>query len=212
MKVPAVIGCFQIRVPFSAYAGCVLACLCLGANAIGADSTSPKLEDIPSIQYTEVFQYSVSARDPFVDASVVQTLLSQKGQASDGANKELDLDGYKEEFNNLLAEFYSVRGVVCSESGGSALVGRRILRRGDPVDIFLGEGLLKRLEQSNRVYNLGLEEVLHTAVIQARVARVEPTAVVVEMPGMKSMLEIPFHKDQQPGASENGKSTPQKRK
>jgi hypothetical protein len=117
-----------------------------------------------------------------------------EANAPDPADRESGLDAYAMEFNQLLRDLYRVQGIICGTKGGSALIGRRILKVGDSLDLFLSEELQKRLEQTNRSLGLGLDEMLQKAVLSAEVVEVDPSGVTLSMPDMKPRLVLPYQK------------------
>ena len=156
-------------------------------------SPAPRFPELASIHVPPVFRYAPSPRDPFIDAAVTRTLLSE-ANAPDPADRESGLDAYAMEFSQLLRDLYRVQGIICGTKGGSALIGRRILKVGDNLDLFLSEELQKRLEQTNRSLGLGLDETLQKAVLSAEVVQVDPSGVTLSMPDMKPQLVLPYQK------------------
>ncbi|MEY5025876.1 MAG: hypothetical protein RLZZ244_1404 [Verrucomicrobiota bacterium] len=154
-------------------------------------SVSP-LPDLGEIRFPQTPEYKRSPRDPFVDASVKKTLLTPGATNATTGKREPEITAYAREFNQILGQLYAIQGLVSSPKGGSALIGRRILRIGDSLEIHLNEAILKRLEQTNRIYNLGLDEILKSGVIPAKLAKVEPTGIKLSVAGMNAPLELPF--------------------
>jgi hypothetical protein len=153
----------------------------------------PFLEKL-EISRPRVFVYERSQRDPFVDASVKLTLLSQNS-ATALYPEELGLNRFTQELHSELLQSHRITGVVSGESDGVVLIGRRILRTGDTLGLPLGEELLKKMQAAEQTQHLGLGDILGESVLPLEIVWISPEGIGLSHVLLEEALTLPYLKN-----------------
>ena len=181
--------------------------LCGWLSAVGAsfssplESAEPVIEKVFAYAYLaeaqipslKVFSYERSQRDPFVDASVQLTLLSQKTEV-EPVPEEVGLGQLFEGLSSELLRTCKINGVVCGEGDGLVLIGRHILRTGDKLDLPLGEELLKQMQTLDRTLHLRLGDIISLGVLSLDIEWIAPTGIGLSHALFEKPLTLPFQK------------------
>ncbi|RFC45802.1 MAG: hypothetical protein DVB28_000373 [Verrucomicrobia bacterium] len=177
-----------------------------------SETSEPKLLLFPFLDRLEisrpkVFVYERSQRDPFVDASVKLTLLSQNN-ATAPHSEELGLNQFTQELHSELLQCHRITGVVAGESDGVVLIGRRILRPGDSLALPLGEELLKKMQVAEHTQHLGLGDILGESVLPLEIVWISPEGIGLSHMLLEEALTLPFLKNSPPTAPAESTSLP----
>jgi hypothetical protein len=156
------------------------------AYLAGAEIRSPK---VPSYERTE--------RDPFVDATVKLTLLSQKNEM-EPAPEEGGVGQIVDDLSSELLRTCKISGVVCGENDGLVLIGRRILRTGDKLELLLGEEMLKKMWALERTQHLGWGDFLSLGILACEIKWITPTGIGLSHALLEEPLTLPFQKNTPP--------------
>jgi hypothetical protein len=164
-----------------------------------SETSEPKILLFPFLDRLEilrpkVFVYERSQRDPFVDASVKLTLLSQNN-ATTPQPEELGLNQFTQELHSELLQCHRITGVVSGESDGVVLIGRRILRTGDTLRLPLGEELLKKMQAAEQAQHLGLGDILGESVLPLEIVWISPEGIGLSHVLLEEALTLPFLKN-----------------
>ena len=144
--------------------------------------------------YRKAFVYEKTQRDPFVDSSVKLTLLSQvpidtpDTEASGIACLTRDL-------HSELLQSYKITGLVCGKRYGVVLIGRRILRVGDHLDLLLGEELIKKLRSLNGTQHPGLDDIINLETLPLNIVAISPTGIRLSHGLLQEPFFLPFQKN-----------------
>jgi hypothetical protein len=144
-----------------------------------------------------VFTYERTERDPFVDASVKQTLISQADPV-EPAPEQLILGQIAQEVDAEIKKNFKITGLVCGERDGVVLIGRRILRAGDRLDLILGEDLLNKMRTLDQAQHMGWGDVLSLGILPLEIVWVEPTGIGLSHGLQQDPFILPFPKNASP--------------
>lgn len=73
-----------------------------------------------------------------------------------------------------------------------ALIGRRILKAGDTLELTLPPPLLKQLVDLNAAEKLGLHAALQKGLLQIQVVRITPSGLLLRTAENSPQLVLPF--------------------
>lgn len=159
-------------------------------------SESPSLAALDStpLPAPRTFTYERTERDPFVDASVKLTLLSQAGTV-EPVPQGLGVAQITQEVGSEILQNYKITGIVCGESDGAVLIGRRILRTGDRLDLLLGDDLLKKMQVLNQAQHLGWGEILSLGILPLEIVWIGPAGIGLSHSLFQEPVTLPFQKN-----------------
>lgn len=150
------------------------------------------LRDVPQLRNAD---YEPSLRDPFVDASVSPTILGATG-ARDLRSAAPPLEAYMAELEAMFQKEHKVHGVAIAGAMQFAVVNGKTVKAGTFLSVALPEELSQRLLGSSRYYGLGLEPQLGAKLLQAEVAAITKTGLVLKIRG--TILHLGYHKNLSP--------------
>jgi hypothetical protein len=116
------------------------------------------------------------------------------------------LDPFAAELREFARQWLPVRGVIVSTEGASALVGRKIVKRGDILELALDEDLEKRLParliKEGSSFGTSTKGNLSKArVLESRVDSIEADGILLLVYGLRKPLLLPFKKEERPLSS-----------
>ena len=159
-----------------------------------------------------VRSYERSPRDHFVDASVKLNLVSQENTAettsADPLSQAQILESFSQELHSQLLQSYRISGLVSAEKDGSVLIGRRILRVGDKLDLVLGDEVVKKLQTLDQTYHLRLGEILGLGILPLEIISITPTGIELYNRLFPDAFKLPFFKAAQTAPAAPAPSIP----
>ena len=194
----------------------LLPCTTLGSSETSAPRSAPP-PDFPELQFlaTATLQapaaapYKPGQRDPFVDPSVKQTLHSEPQQAPEPPPEDKQaLDTLVPELEACLAQSEKIQGIICAPEGSMALIGKRIIKPGDYLEIPLSELLAAQLKDINLSEHLGLDNAIDKNLLPLQVVRITPSGVTFQQVESSIALELPFSRHTSDPAAAEPAHTP----
>lgn len=184
--------------------------LLIQSSAAGANDSSESILDSllsAEIQRPRVFTYRPSQRDPFLDASANLSVLAGKDVAS-GGNEEFCLDQFSRELNAELLQKFRINGVVCGQLGGVVLIGRRVLRVGDSLELTVGEELARKMKAAEENGLRRLREALNQGVVSLRVESITQSGIGLANDLLRHPLSLPYSKNMLSNPTEQTTTAP----
>lgn len=181
------------------------------SSANGVNEPSEDLLDSvlsAEIQRPRVFSYKPSERDPFLDASVKLTLLSG-AEGALGVNEDFGLDQFSRQLSAELLQKYRINGVVCGQRGSVVLIGKRVLRIGDTLELVVGEELLRKIKAAEENGYRKLRDALSQGILSLRVGSITPSGIGLIHDLLEQPLSLPYSKNTLSNATEQTITTPQ---
>lgn len=168
-----------------------------GDTAVSNASVFRQLESA-EFRYRKAFVYQRTERDPFVDSSVKLTLLSQT--PIDTSDPEIPgIASLTRDLYSDLLQSYKITGLVCGERDGAVLIGRRILRVGDRLDLLLREEVVKKLHRFIGGQHPDLHDIINLAILPLSIVSISPTGIRLSHGLLQEPFILPFQKNT-PGA------------
>ena len=151
------------------------------------------INDIPKVMPCT---YTPSVRDPFVDATVSNTLVSAV-EARDVRHEAPPIETYTPELLALVQAARKINGIAVSGKS-MALVDGKIVRSGQDLIVGLPEGLAAKLMATSRYFGLGLEAEIESKQIQFHVEEISAKGLHLRVRGMRTDIMYEYVKDMSP--------------
>jgi len=181
----------------------------LSSTAYTAERPASVFRQLESAEfhYRKPFVYERTQRDPFVDPSVKLTLLSQ-APIETNDSESFGIGSLIRDLYSELLQSYKIAGLVCGERDGVVLIGRRILRVGDHLDLLLGEELIKKMRSINGTRHLGLDDILNLEILPLNIVAISPTGIRLSHGLLQEPFILPFQKNTPTTAVPQSSSNP----
>lgn len=164
----------------------LLATFLIAGNAFGGTLYIPELPELT---------YTATARDPFVDASVLATILGATGER-DLRHIAPSLETYSSELEGLLGQSHKVNGIAIDGALSMVVINGKPMKSGVAITLPLSDDLAERLLPTSRYYGLGLDSQIESKILHLNLNTVTPSGITLTLRGLN--LQLPYQKELSP--------------